>query len=263
MTHACRGRPGAALQTSNNRPSELIATDSTGGRCGGTGTDARNAWRASSADSRPSSWTKRWNDGIRSPQTESTSAAGIGSGTSAIDRVHAVSPSASRTVIRTRGGASRRSVATTCSIGCVNHAPSPGRARAHRRVLAVSPRPYLVPRTQSLIDPISRGEVMRRTALIAIAFALAGIPRASVAQERIGSFVLVQQRDPVTDRNRTYAYTTAVDAGYLETAILVWRCDGDQLELFVKAAEYLDDDDVIVQWRFDSQPPSDRRLWNP
>lgn len=104
---------------------------------------------------------------------------------------------------------------------------------------------------------------MRRTALIAIAFALAGIPRASVAQERIGSFVLVQQRDPVTDRNRTYAYTTAVDAGYLETAILVWRCDGDQLELFVNAAEYLDDDDVIVQWRFDSQPPSDRRLWNP
>src|SRR5690606_23416032 len=49
----------------------------------------------------------------------------------------------------------------------------------------------------------------------------------------------------------------------LETAILVWRCDGDQLELFVNAAEYLDDDDVIVQWRFDSQPPSDRRLWNP
>lgn len=104
---------------------------------------------------------------------------------------------------------------------------------------------------------------MRRTALIAIAFALAGIPRASVAQERIGSFVLVQQRDPVTDRNRTFAYTTAVDAGYLETAILAWRCDGNRFELFVKAAEYLDDDDVIVQWRFDSQPPSDRRLWNP
>lgn len=104
---------------------------------------------------------------------------------------------------------------------------------------------------------------MQRILLIAISLVLAGLPRAATAQERIGSFVLVQQRDPVTDRDRTFAYTTDVDAGYFGTATLVWRCNGNELELYVKAAEYLDDDDVMVQWRFDSQPPSSMRLWNP
>jgi len=103
---------------------------------------------------------------------------------------------------------------------------------------------------------------MRLRTLIAISLLLAAAQTAA-AQKQIGSFVLVEETDPVTDHNRSFVFTTAVDGGHLATAALVWRCDDERLELLVKADEYLDDDDVMVQWRFDSHPPSEARWWNP
>lgn len=83
------------------------------------------------------------------------------------------------------------------------------------------------------------------------------------AQAGAGDFHYVQQSDALTDEDRSMVFTTALNATLTREGVLVWRCNGGELELLLNADEYLGDDlRIPVQWRFDDRAPEDRTFWH-
>lgn len=92
--------------------------------------------------------------------------------------------------------------------------------------------------------------------------AIAALPGMASAQEALGSFFLVTSTDPMTDADRSFAYTPDVESSRTRSGALVWRCDGDRLELYLSADEYLGSEGVAIQWRFDGNEAVERHRWS-
>jgi hypothetical protein len=83
-------------------------------------------------------------------------------------------------------------------------------------------------------------------------------PAPAAAQETIGSFAIIPNKDPITDADRGLVGTVALDSGD-RSALLVWRCMEDGLNVIYQWDRYFggdSDDDVALVWRFDSEPAS-------
>ena len=88
---------------------------------------------------------------------------------------------------------------------------------------------------------------------------LALAPAPAAAQETIGSFMVVMNKDPIDDVDLSAIGTPALDSGD-RTALLVWRCMEDGLNVIYQWDKYFggdSDDDVSLVWRFDSDPAWD------
>ncbi|HEY0969653.1 MAG TPA: hypothetical protein VGE02_01615 [Gemmatimonadales bacterium] len=86
-------------------------------------------------------------------------------------------------------------------------------------------------------------------------------PAPAAAQETIGSFAVVPNRDPITDADRGVVGTVALDPGD-RAALLVWKCMEDGLNVIYQWDRYFggdEDDDVALVWRFDSEPAWERQ----
>lgn len=108
---------------------------------------------------------------------------------------------------------------------------------------------------------------MRRLAAIPfvlIAAAAVVLHPSVIAAQRFGAFEVRHERDAMTDRDRSVAYTNESEPTVLRTATLAWRCNGSQeVELIIGADAFLNSGDAVpVQWRFDHNPSSGRHLWS-
>ncbi len=86
-------------------------------------------------------------------------------------------------------------------------------------------------------------------------------PAPAAAQETIGSFAVVPNKDPITDADRGMVGTVGLDSGD-RSAILAWKCMEDGLNVIYQWDSYFggdSDDDVALVWRFDGEPASSRQ----
>ncbi len=102
---------------------------------------------------------------------------------------------------------------------------------------------------------------MYRYVLIALVLAA---PLEAQEGRPIGDFFYVEDIDAMTDIDRSLIYTESKDAPrLLRSPRIAWRCDGPDMELFVRAGDFLTSDDpVAIQWRFDSKGAAQPTKWD-
>lgn len=100
-----------------------------------------------------------------------------------------------------------------------------------------------------------------RAAMAAVLLAAACVAHAQPAGS--GHFIYSSQTDPFTDEDRSFVFTTGIDAGD-RTSALSWRCMDDGLNVIYMHGKYLagdSDDEVLVRYRIDSQEPYGPAYW--
>ena len=85
--------------------------------------------------------------------------------------------------------------------------------------------------------------------------------------ERIGELRYRRLIDPVTDADRSLVYTAEVNAREVRTGRttdwigrIIWRCDGHQVEVILRA-DNLPVDSANIRWRVDAHTASDPETW--
>lgn len=80
--------------------------------------------------------------------------------------------------------------------------------------------------------------------------------------ERIGNFTLVISVDPINDVDKSYIYTPDLSGIDSRRGALVWRCDGQSIEIFMVAGKFLNSrENVPTEWRFDQGTPQGPTKW--
>lgn len=96
-------------------------------------------------------------------------------------------------------------------------------------------------------------------AALAAVFAAPGL----FGQQRFGAFVLERNRDAMTDADRSTLITREVGNSGTDRAALIFRCGDAEMRLVVVTPfDFLDNDDVSIQWRFDDDPASVPHTWS-
>jgi hypothetical protein len=93
---------------------------------------------------------------------------------------------------------------------------------------------------------------MKRILLALAAVCLAASPAA--AQQRMGSFVFFDQKDPITDENSSYIYVEEAAGGFMP-ATLMYKCEGNEVLAAIKGNGFYMEEALQVTWRFDQQEP--------
>jgi len=101
--------------------------------------------------------------------------------------------------------------------------------------------------------------------MVAFTLLLSGtLASRAAAQERVGDFVVVMDRDELDDSNRSYIFTAAVNDTGNRTVGLAWKCMEDGLNILILFGTYFGgdaDDEIQVRYRFDDGEPSDIQYW--
>ena len=110
-----------------------------------------------------------------------------------------------------------------------------------------------------MTEPLAaHGRIGRGILVVVIAFVATPVS----GQEMIGDFLFVPGTDAMTDSDHTLIATRAQGATTLRTARLVWGCTGSAIYLTVGVDEFIGSDAYTdVQWRFDSDAPSEKHRW--
>jgi hypothetical protein len=101
--------------------------------------------------------------------------------------------------------------------------------------------------------------------LAALAFAAPSTLRAQAAPPPVtyGAFSFYREADEMTDEDRSFIFTEGDASGSRDLALL-WQCMEDGVHLALRTG-YMGgnrDDQVIVRYRFDTDPASEDALWN-
>ena len=86
---------------------------------------------------------------------------------------------------------------------------------------------------------------------------------AVAAQERVGSFYLYVEADPVDGRNRSRLVVEGTMDSDISVPYFVWECDGDHLTAYVDAGRFLDSSPIETVAQFDEEASSDPAEWPP
>lgn len=101
-------------------------------------------------------------------------------------------------------------------------------------------------------------------AILAVTLAtLVLTPGVASTQERIKRFVFISQRDEMSDHDTSVLFTKALEVTIFTKPQLTWRCNGRKVALSVFADEFLDNESISVQYRFDSDPAARTQRWYP
>jgi len=81
---------------------------------------------------------------------------------------------------------------------------------------------------------------------------------------RYGAFQYVSSKDEMDDSDRSYVFTVALNPSPMRTASLGWKCFSEGLRVILILGKYYagdSDDEIQVQYRFDTDPASDVVYW--
>lgn len=106
---------------------------------------------------------------------------------------------------------------------------------------------------------------MRKRELIALLVGLGISTQLAAQKPQYGSFYYVADKDEMDDSNRSYVYTVSLNITPTRGASVGWKCFSDGLNVILLLGKYYggdSDDQIRVQYRFDTDPASDVENWS-